>query len=103
VIDPDKLPKLPAVYDRLSGQRRMIVRELYIAKQKGKCLHCKQTLSRLPRAYNARKKERMNASGILPPYFFKFPIHLHHCHKTDLTLGAVHAYCNAILFMEYGQ
>ena len=31
------------------------------------------------------------------------PIHLHHDHDTDLTIGAVHAYCNAILWEYHNE
>lgn len=32
-----------------------------------------------------------------------YPVHLHHDHKTGLTIGAVHAKCNAVLWQYYGE
>ena len=40
---------------------------------------------------------------LFPENFFTHPAHLHHCHKTGLTLGAVHPRCNAILWQHYGK
>jgi hypothetical protein len=40
---------------------------------------------------------------IFPPNFFKYPVHLHHDHNTGMTIGAVHAYCNAVLFQYHGE
>jgi len=33
-----------------------------------------------------------------PSGFFDHPIHLHHDHDTGMTVGAIHAYCNAVSF-----
>jgi hypothetical protein len=33
----------------------------------------------------------------------KSPIHLQHDHDTGLTEGAVHAYCNAVLWQYEGR
>jgi len=30
-------------------------------------------------------------------------MHLHHNHETDMTEGAVHAYCNAVLWQYEGK
>ena len=35
--------------------------------------------------------------------FFKWPVHLHHCHDTGMTTGAVHCYCNAVLWQYPGK
>jgi hypothetical protein len=35
--------------------------------------------------------------------FLKYPIHLHHDHNTGMTIGAVHARCNAILWQYHGE
>lgn len=40
---------------------------------------------------------------LFPKEFLKNPIHLHHSHDTDMTLGAVHAYCNAVLWQYHGE
>jgi hypothetical protein len=36
-------------------------------------------------------------------YVKKELIHLQHCHKTNMTEGAVHAYCNAVLWQYEGK
>jgi len=36
--------------------------------------------------------------SLFPPNFLKHPIHLQHSHVSNLTEGAVHAYCNAVLW-----
>ena len=44
-----------------------------------------------------------NYDRLFPESFFKYPVHLHHSHDTGKTIGAVHAYCNAVLWEYYGQ
>ena len=41
--------------------------------------------------------------SLFPQAFFKYPVHLHHDHETGLTLGAVHSYCNAVLWQYLGE
>ena len=38
-----------------------------------------------------------------PPGFLNHPIHLQHDHDTGLTEGAVHSYCNAVLWQYHGK
>jgi hypothetical protein len=40
---------------------------------------------------------------LFPRGFLSNPVHLHHCHTTGLTIGAVHSRCNAILWQHHGQ
>ena len=40
---------------------------------------------------------------LFPPGFLKNPIHLQHDHDTNMTEGAVHAKCNAVLWEYYGK
>lgn len=88
--------KLPQVYEDLSFLDRKAVRLAYIEEQKGRCYYCKELLASRPadevtaRTVNVR---------LFPPNFFDHPVHLHHSHETGLTLGAVHAYCNAVLWI----
>lgn len=91
---------LPVMYDKLSFVNRRIVREMYIKQQGGCCMHCGISLSELPCDSVATK--RINWK-LFPENFLKHPIHLQHCHKTGLTEGAVHAYCNAVLWQYYGR
>ena len=40
---------------------------------------------------------------LFPPFFLRFPIHLQHNHDTNMTEGAVHAYCNAVMWQYEGR
>lgn len=91
---------LPARYSQLSQAERREVREEYMRLQFGKCHHCEGPLAQLaPRAIRAK---RINWSRF-PPNFLRHPVHLHHDHTTDLTIGAVHAYRNAVLWQYHGE
>lgn len=91
---------LPVVYRELTPQERRFVREQYVREQDNKCLHCGAPLTEAPAKSIAAKK--VNAR-LFPENFFKWPVHLHHCHKTGLTLGAVHCHCNAVLWQYHGE
>ena len=89
--------KLPVMYDNLSPKERREVREEYIRLQGGLCWWCNKPLN-IP----AVIKKPINLK-LFPPNFMKYPIHLQHDHKTGLTEGAVHNYCNAVLWQYYGR
>ena len=92
--------KLPVKYDELHWSERRIVREQYIKEQKGLCWHCKNDLMKDPPEFVLKK----NINGTLfPKGFFDNPIHLQHDHVTGWTEGAVHAYCNAVLWEYHGK
>jgi ribosomal protein L34E len=91
---------LPVDYSALTQPERRAVREEYVRRQRGKCSHCGSELSGAARG-DVRAK-RVNAR-LFPPNFFKWPVHLHHCHKTGMTIGAVHNYCNAVLWQYHGE
>jgi len=77
-----------------------MVRNAYVEEQKGLCCHCKSALSEDPPEFITRKKvDKRN----FPEGFFKHPIHLHHSHDTGMTIGAVHCYCNAVLWQYHGE
>jgi hypothetical protein len=78
------------------GQRRK-VREEYVKLQQGKCYYCNLALSKSP-----KKDKKINWS-LFPPNFLKFPVHLQHDHDTDMTEGAVHSYCNAVMWQYEGR
>jgi hypothetical protein len=40
---------------------------------------------------------------LFPKGFRNHPVHLQHCHTTGMTEGAVHAYCNAVLWQYHGR
>ena len=91
---------LPTNYKQLTISQRKLVREEYIRIQEGKCSHCGNLLNDKPKPDMLKQKINKN---LFPKNFFNYPIHLHHCHKTGMTIGAVHAVCNAILWQFYGE
>ncbi|BDD02410.1 hypothetical protein [Persicobacter psychrovividus] len=84
---------LPQPYSQLSKNQRREVRLQYVEQQKGKCWFCGHDL-------DAEAPEEIKSKPIdwraFPPGFLNNPVHLQHDHITDMTEGAVHAYCNAI-------
>lgn len=91
---------LPVVYDNIDQQTRKLVREMYVQQQNGLCQHCKLPLSQLP--VESMKKHPINKS-LFPKTMFMYPVHLHHSRVTGLTIGAVHAHCNAYLWQYKGE
>lgn len=91
---------LPIDYTKSSSYIRRQAREQYVKEQKGLCWFCKESLDGLP----AKKilKFKINKS-LFPPMMFNHPVHLHHDHNTGLTIGAVHCYCNAVLWQYHGE
>jgi hypothetical protein len=92
--------KLPVKYSQLSIEEKRFVREMYKKIQGNKCFYCKESLDILPPESITKKKIDWS---LFPPNFLKYPIHLQHNHVTDLTEGAVHAYCNAVLWQYEGR
>ena len=92
--------KLPVNYNHLTPVEKRQVREEYAKRQKGLCYHCKKPLDGLP-CDSVRKLSV--TKRLYPPGFFDYPVHLHHDHNTGLTIGAVHNYCNAVLWEYYGE
>ena len=84
--------KLPTDYNKLAWQQRRSVREQYIERQNNLCMYCGESLSEGP----VMSKEI--DWSLFPENFLKYPIHLQHNHKTGMTEGAVHAYCNAVMW-----
>ena len=92
--------ELPVNYNLISTSQKRLVREEYVRLQKGLCSYCGALLSGEPRSDIKAKKINRN---LFPPNMFKFPVHLHHDHKTGLTKGAVHCYCNAVMWQYDGE
>lgn len=90
--------KLPAMYDGLEWWERKQVREKYVELQKGNCYWCQSPLSEEPP--NTITSKKINWS-LFPDEFLKNPIHLQHDHVSGLTEGAVHAYCNAVMWQYH--
>lgn len=91
---------LPVNYDQLPFQQRRAVREEYVRVQNGLCAHCRAPLVGDP---SMGELEKWIDEELFPENFFKYPVHLHHSHETGLTIGAVHAHCNAVLWQYHGE
>lgn len=94
------LIKIPAHYDSLTAQQRRWVREDYVDQQNGLCSHCGHKLRGDPAKHIMEKELDMR---LFPPNFLHHPIHLHHDHNTGMTIGAVHARCNGVLWQYHGE
>lgn len=90
----------PWLYDELSAQDRALVRETYVREQDGLCYHCKAPLDGPPA--ERIQKLRINLNQF-PIGMLKHPVHLHHSRETGLTIGAVHARCNCVLWQYHGE
>ena len=91
---------LPVNYNELHFTERKMVREEYVAIQGGLCYHCGEPLVDVPPGKILSM--RINKQ-LFPRGFFKWPVHLHHDHNTGMTIGAVHCYCNAVLWQYHGE
>ena len=89
--------QLPIDYTKSHWTERRAARQEYVRLQGGNCYFCTKQLSQAP-SQNKRINWRL-----FPRNFTKHPVHLHHCHKTGMTIGAVHAYCNAVLWQYHGE
>jgi len=90
----------PLDYTRLTQPERAQLRSRYIEMQNGLCYHCGEQLSGDPSSDVLARKLDMRR---FPTNFLKWPIHLHHNHRTGMTLGAVHAHCNGVLWQYHGE
>lgn len=91
---------LPTHYSDLTPYRRRQVREEYVRRQAGLCYYCNESLTSEPPTRITSLPIRWD---LFPPHFLTHPIHLQHNHDTDLTEGAVHAYCNAVMWQYEGR
>ncbi len=91
---------LPVEYDNLCSITRREVREQYIKEQSNLCWHCGEDLHGAPPDEIAEKEINL---ALFPRGFLNHPIHLQHDHGTGLTEGAVHAYCNAVMWQYHGK
>lgn len=96
----NKTMELPTDYNKLNQKKKKLVRELYIEQQDGMCSHCGNTLD--GEAHKDVKILPVNKT-LFPRGFFNNNNHLHHDHKTGMTIGVVHAYCNAVLWQYHGE
>jgi len=92
--------KLPIHYPSTHFTVRKQARNEYVAIQDGKCWHCNSLIGKSP----PKKIRDMKINkSLFPSGFFEYPIHLHHNHHSGMTIGAVHAACNAVLWQYYGE
>ena len=92
--------QLPVNYDNITPSQRRLVREEYARLQDNKCLHCGASLQE--KASDEMRSKKVDIR-LFPPMFFRWPVHLHHNHNTGMTIGAVHARCNAVLWQYHGE
>lgn len=91
---------LPVDYDSLHWSERRSVRNQYVSEQGGACYYCKNSLSEGPPKCITDKSINWD---LFPANFLKYPVHLQHNHNSGLTEGAVHAYCNAVMWQYNGR
>ena len=91
---------LPVNYERLHWTERKIVREQYIKEQENKCYFCGSSLDNPPPKEITDKRINWD---LFPENFLKYPVHLQHDHDTGMTEGAVHSYCNAVMWQYLGR
>jgi len=92
--------ELPVKYNDYHYTERWKIRNEYVRVQKGLCYHCAGCLKKEAPDFILEKRIDKD---LFPEGFFKAPVHLHHDHSTGLTIGAVHNYCNAVLWQYYGE
>jgi hypothetical protein len=91
---------LPIEYDRATPSLRRLAREQYATIQRGRCWYCGNPLGGEPTWRVQNLKINL---ALFPPGFLDHPLHLHHDHESGLTIGTVHARCNAVLWQYEGQ
>ena len=92
--------ELPVDYTKLPWRKRKEVREEYVRQQDGLCMYCEGRLKKDPPKHIKAKKINWRN---FPQNFLDNPVHLQHCHDSGMTEGAVHAYCNAVLWQYHGR
>lgn len=89
--------ELPIDYNKATPLIRKKARNQYVVLQNKICCYCNKSLDAEP------DKDKPIDKKLFPPGFFKYPIHLHHDYESGLTIGAVHCYCNAVLWQYEEQ
>lgn len=91
---------LPVDYNAIPTNQRRHVRNEYIRLQGGLCYACQAPLDEDV----AEELRHVSINlDLFPPGFLAHPVHLHHDHNSGLTIGAVHAKCNAMLWQYLGE
>jgi hypothetical protein len=97
---PDPEFKLPTEYSKIPYTWRHKVRAMYEREQKGLCMYCNCELNKPAPDFITAQSINWN---LFPTNFMESPIHLHHDHDTDKTIGVIHNYCNAVLWQYEGK
>lgn len=95
-----KVYTLPVDYDKLNRKERFTVREQYVKEQNNKCYWCKHSLTTEPPKEITDKTINWK---MFPEGFLDYPIHLQHDHYSGMTEGAVHGYCNAVMWQYHNK
>ena len=95
----------PIEYAHATTSLRRAKRLEYTEAQHGKCWICGAPLVDAPDpSFTANNPVRSDQlERLFPPGFLHNPVHLHHDQRTGLTLGAVHALCNAAEWIHRGR
>lgn len=89
----------PLRYHALTPAQRKELRNAYVFAQNGMCMYCGEPLDKpAPKRITDKPINWL----LFPENFLRHPVHLQHNHETDMTEGAVHAYCNAVMWQYYG-
>ena len=86
---------LPVNYRNLTWEQKRDVRNEYAKLQDGECFYCGAMLDAEPRE---ELRDLPIDWSLFPENFLKYPVHLQHNHSTNMTEGAVHSLCNAIMW-----
>jgi len=102
IVNKEKAADLPKDYTKLSQTERREIRLIYAEIQNNTCIHCKESLDLPPTPEILAKEINWN---LFPggKNFLNYPVHLQHSHYTGMTEGAVHAYCNAVMWQYEGR
>jgi hypothetical protein len=94
--------ELPTDYTKLDWRKgeTKAVREQYVKLQGGVCYWCKSLLKYDPP--DGIMDESIDW-GLFPKGFQDSPVHLQHNHDTNMTEGAVHMRCNAVMWCKHGR
>ena len=92
---------LPVDYTKLTKRERDHVREQYVREQDGKCMWCDAPLDQPPPTRITDKPIKWEWFPGGERGFLRNPVHLQHCHTTGKTEGAVHGYCNAVMWQYH--
>ena len=91
---------LPINYTEATWQERREARNQYVVLQDSRCWFCGCSLTDKP---SNKVQEAYLDMSLFPKGFLDYPVHLHHDHNTNLTIGAVHSKFNGYLWQYLGE